>query len=86
MVIDNIVPFKKNITPDNIPEWLYAYATLIAEMKEELRPTNILIVENYVETEDTSHNLWIAGPKMKALSLIGLLDAVKFMVQHESLT
>jgi len=83
---DNVVPFKKNISPDNLPEWLYGYATLIAEMKEELRPVNVLVIENYSKEQDTEHNLWIGGPKMQALELMGLLAAVQFMVQHESLT
>ena len=88
MAEDNIVTFKGKkaaIDPSNVPEWLFAYATLISEMKEELRPKNILIIEKSDTGDDTEHNLWIAGPKMQALELMGLIGAVQFMVQHESL-
>lgn len=84
---DNIVKFKgkpKAIDPANVQEWLMAYATLISEMEE--KPSNIVILELFDNDKATSHNMWIAGPKMKGLSLLGLLDMARFAVAFDQLT
>lgn len=85
---DNIVPFKgkpQEIDPSDVPKWLLAYATLVAEAEAEKRPTNIVLIEFYDGDDTTAHNMWMCGPTLGGLVLVGLLESVKSAVVFDQL-
>ena len=86
--MSNVIEFppkSEPIDPSNVPQWIMAYATLITEIEEERRPKNLVIIELYEGEEATSHNMWMCGPDIKGLTLIGLLEMVKSAIASDQL-